>query len=336
LSLFLLVILLYPYSPSDSVRSLVTLCEVPERALLFAELAARDGGQASVDYALLLEAAGRFAGAGNAYRAARGWSEDQMLTAWLTARILGTARLDTTIALAVVLRNPGNEPVEDIHVEVPCPVPHPPYQEMGVLQWDFTEEDGFLRCRIDRMEAGSTRRLPIILRVRQEPWTFRPIADPMADGALTMDSLGEVLRSVSGGIGSSPEGPCLEAAMKLALALEEMGVHTLVTGGLLRSSPDSLTFHAWNILDGSGMPMDAVLFAVDSLRGVGHSSTDLIPLWDLGASGGHEVSVLFSGDPDGLEVNMEVSFLDGKLLDLLLGSVPLLSCPPDGSERFFQ
>lgn len=331
-----MVILLYPYSPSDSARSLLTLCEIPERALLFAELAAREGGQASVDYALLLEAAGRFAGAGNAYTAARGWSGDPTLTGWLTARILGTARLDTTIALAVVLRNPGDEPVEDILVEVPCPVPHPPYQELGVLQWDFDEEDGFLRCRIDRMEAGSTLRLPIILRVSQEPWTFRPIEDPMADGALTMDSLADALRSVSRGLGSAPEGPCLEAAMKLALELEEMGIRTQVTGGLLRVSADSLTFHAWNLMEGSGMPMDAVLFAVDSLRGVGHSSTDLIPLWDLGASGGHEVSVLFSGDPDGLEVNMEVSFLDMELLDLLLGSFPLLSSPLDGSERFFR
>lgn len=335
MSLFLLL-LLYPYSPSDSARSIVTLCEVPERALLFAELAARDGGQASVDFAVLLEVAGRFTGAGNAYTAARGWSEDPTLTGWLTARILGTAPLDTTIALAVVLRNPGSEPVENILIEVPCPVPHPPYQELGVLQWDFTEEDGLLRSRIARLEAGSTLRLPILIRVRQTPWTFRPIADPMAGGVLTMDSLAALLRSVSAGLAPASGGPCLEAATKLAMELDAMGVQAQITGGLLRSSPDSLIFHAWNLLDGSGMPVDAVLFAVDSLRGVGHSSTDLIPLWDLGAAGGNEVSVLFSGSPDGLEVNMEVSFLDADLLNSLLRCIPLLPAPPDGLERFFR
>jgi len=335
LSLLLLLAALLRQAPSDSAWSLVTLREIPGRALLFAELAARDGGRAAVDHALLLEVAGRFEAAWNAYGIARGWSSDPALTEWLAERMLGTAPLDTVVILDVALRNDGSEAVDDVLVEIPLPLSHPPYQSLGILQWDFAEEDGLLRCRAGRVEAGTEVRLPVLLRIRQEPWTFRPIPDPPPGSPIGLDAIAGLLRDVSRETGATPGGPCLEASTELSERLGDAGVGVEITGGLLRVSADSLTFHAWNLLDVSGLPLDAVLFAVDSLRGIGHSSTDLIPLWDLGSTGGHEVSVSFSGDPEGVSLDMEAALADEAVLRSILGCVPLLPAGDTDPERLF-
>lgn len=311
------------FSPSDSTWGLVALSSVSDRALLFAELAAREGGQSTVDYGLLLETAGRFPQAQVAYSVARGWSTDPDLTVWLTARICGTAELDTLIVLTVVLRNPGPGRVEDVVVEVPRPLPHPPFQQLGLFQWRFMDEDGSLICRLDGIDPDSTVNIPLILHLRQVPHTFRPIEDLLADDGISLRQVVQAIRSIPVVESPGSGGPCLRAAMDLAAMLHTMGSEAEVTGGLLRPSPDSLVFHAWNTLSGSGLPMDAVLFAVDSLRGIGHLPTDMIPLWDLGATGGHEVSVYFTGSPEGLEVGMNADFLDMALLTGVLAAVPL-------------
>jgi len=324
------------FSPSDSAWGLVTLSQVSDRALLFAELAARDGGQSTVDYGLLLEAAGRFPQAQGAYSMARGWSTDPDLTGWLTARISGTAELDTLIVLTVVLRNPGPGRVEDVVVEVPMPLPHPPFQQLDLFQWHFTEEDGVLICRLDGIDPDSIVSIPLILQVRQVPCTFRPLEDLLTDDGLSLPQVIHAIRSVPVGQSPGSGGPCLQAAMNLAAVLEEMGSEVEVTGGLLRPSPDSLVFHAWNTMRGSGLPMDAVLFAVDSLRGIGHLPTDMIPLWDLGATGGNEVSVYFSGDPEGLEVGMTADYLNTDFLNGVLATVPLPAFRSRVNGRLFR
>ena len=79
MSVLLAIMLSYGYSPSDSSWNLVTLGNIPERAILFAELAAKDGGKSTVDLAVMLEMAGRFAEAERCYYLALNSSTDCLL-----------------------------------------------------------------------------------------------------------------------------------------------------------------------------------------------------------------------------------------------------------------
>jgi len=323
--------LLFTYEPADSAWSLVTLGSIPDRALLFAELAARDGGQAAIDFGLLTEAAGRFEEAGNYYTIARGSADDPLTADWLETRILGTAAVDTLILLTAVVSNNGPGAAGNLRVEVPLPIPHPPYQELDLFYCEFsTEESEFtLVHTIDDLPAGSVIHLPLIVRIRQVPHTFRPLSEPLPGLQISLGQLISIVRSIPLPEESAGPGPCLEAAELLTDAASNTGLDLEITGGLLRSGSGELLFHAWNTVRASGMPMDRVLFSVDSLRGFAHAATDLIPLWDLGRADGHEVSIYFIGEALDLTVDMEASYVDMEFIRAVLSVIPtFIPIPP--------
>lgn len=333
MSFLLAAIMLYTYSPADSVWNMVTLGSVPPRALLFAELAAREGGQAVIDLGLLMEISGRFEEAGSYYTIAAGSAEDTLTSEWLDTRIIGTAPLDTLILLAVVITNGGPGPAEELMVEVPLPVPHPPYQELELFSWGFQQDGSSLSQTVTRLPEGTSLILPMAVRISQSPYTYRPLDMGLHPLPITVEELAAVLRSVALPGEVVGPGPCLEAASDLASAADEAGLLLEITGGLLRSGSGELLFHAWNTVPETGLPMDRVLFGVDSLRGLAHASTDLIPLWDLGAAEGHEVSLYFAGDGFDLEVGMEVAYADMDVLRAALSVLPSFIPVPEGLLR---
>ena len=97
MKLLLVFLLSYAFSPRDSCRILVTLAEVPDRALLFAELAASESGEGMLTMGRLLEVSGRFAEAAGYYRRIAVPGSDPDLVRWLSDRQAGTLPLDTTI-----------------------------------------------------------------------------------------------------------------------------------------------------------------------------------------------------------------------------------------------
>jgi hypothetical protein len=102
-----------------------------------------------------------------------------------------------------------------------------------------------------------------------------------------------------------------------------MGLGLRVTGGLIRGAGDSLFFHAWNHFQEEFLPIDVSLFNSDSLRGIAHCPADIIPLWDLQITGGHEVSAFYSQPDADLTVAMTASFADPEIMGTLLDMYPL-------------
>jgi hypothetical protein len=101
-----------------------------------------------------------------------------------------------------------------------------------------------------------------------------------------------------------------------------MDIHLQVTGGLLRTGGDSLLFHAWDLHEETGIPMDVSLFQSDSMRGIAHCPTDIIPLWDLEAVDGHEVSVFYHDPSAQLSVSMSAAFGDADILAVIKDIFP--------------
>ncbi len=305
--LLLALLTVADYSPADSCRALISMTEIPERALLFAEVAAREGGQALVDLALLLEVAGRFEEARVVYESAAGnVDDDPWLESWLAARALGTAPLDTLVLLRAIVANEGDGTVTDLQVEIPLPEPHPPYQELELVGGVFEVSGDVMLAPLDSVAPGEQASLPLLLRISQQPYTFRPI--PRTYAGMDLDALTEFVRMVPDPETVQGSGPCLYKAIFLRDLLEYEGIEVSVVGGLLRSADGSLVFHAWNLSD-ANMPLDPVIFTVDSLRGIGHCPTDIIPLWDLMATGGNEISVFYPADQDAqLSIGMTATF----------------------------
>lgn len=309
MTLLLALLLAAPViSPSDSVRSLVTVARVPERALLFAELAARmEGGDAGVRLGSLLELAGEFDDALRQYRLllASGPSDD--LRGWLRDRSRGSASLDTMLVLRATVENVGELPVRDLEVTMPLPRSHPPFQSLVIGQTSMARNGDVLRAGIDSLAAGESRRLTVLMHLEQVPGTFRPL--PGSVGGVTLNRLLEEALAASRTDGSDGFGPCLSMARELRSRLAgrlELGV----VGGLVRRG-DSLVFHAWNLVEEgplSGMPVDPLLLGEDSLRGIGHCPTDLIPLWNLLDTGGSELSVVSPAAAPGIRLRMEAVF----------------------------
>ena len=104
-------------------------------------------------------------------------------------------------------------------------------------------------------------------------------------------------------------GPCLDMAVEFMEEARKEGIRAGVEGGLVRRG-DSLVFHAWNVLlDGiPGLPVDPLLFRTDSLRAIGHCPCDVIPLWDLGAARGHELSVYHAGREADIGITLSAAF----------------------------
>ncbi|OPL20093.1 MAG: hypothetical protein AVO35_01160 [Candidatus Aegiribacteria sp. MLS_C] len=305
------VLLAFGYSPSDSSWNLVTLAEVPEEAVLFAELAAREGGRTVIDFGSLLEVSGNFSRAASVFRVAYGSSDDESIREWLHRRIKGSELLDNVLVIVTRISNTGGERIEEVSVRIPLPTAHPPYQSLEIVTGAFRADGSVMEAPVYRLEPGSTAVLPLVLRIVQVPFTYRPIGSDLESrmGEDGLDGIAGMMRSIQ--VPEEPEGPgpCLGLAMALRDSAAAGGVALSVTGGLLREPGDTLVFHAWNLLLPDMLPLDVSLFHVDSMRGIAHCPTDVIPLWDLESTEGHEVSAYFS-EPDGnLSVSMEASFL---------------------------
>jgi hypothetical protein len=301
------VALLYSFSPVDSCRSRIDLARISDEAVLFAELAARQGGDGPIVFARLLEVAGRFEDAAAAYGIALGGAEEEATRSWLSDRRSGSMPIDTVLVLTAVVRNAGATPAVDLMMVMPLPRSHPPYQTIDLLAGRFHEEDGRLVCMIERLDPGVSRELTVMIRLRQRPYTFRPIPDPIGDTPL--DEIAALLGGTTVPTDWSGTGPCLDMAFDFSERAALLGLDAGVEGGLVRRG-DSLVFHAWNLLlEGvPGMPLDPLMFQTDSLRAIGHCPSDVIPVWDLGSTGGHELSACYPGQEAELEITLQARF----------------------------
>ncbi len=300
----LTVLLLVPYCPSDSARTLLTIREVPLRALLFAEQGARSDGAEVVEFARLLELAGRFTDAARVYSLAVAQTGPST-PGWLSDRLRGVSTLDTTLVLEACLRNRGTTMVRNVVLMVPRPASHEPYQTICVLESDFSGGGPVLTCVVDSLAPGARVFKTIRLGVHQEPHTFRPIHAVLGDD--TLKALMEIARRVEGT--RAAPGPCLEMSRELAEQARESIVPIHVAGGVMFRG-DSLVFHAWTVLDSlvPGLPIDPLLMRTDSMMAVGHCPSDMIPLWNLDYTDGCELSALYSGISSNLEMNMRAYF----------------------------
>ena len=325
MSILLAVLLAFTYSPGDSSWNLVTLGDIPERAILFAELAAKDGGRSTLDLATMLEIAGRFTEAENCYSLALNSSTDPDLSEWLENRISGTRNLDTLVILSIVLSNMSEADAVDISIEIPLPESHPPYQSIERLAGVFIADGNLMVQHIDLLPAGAVIVLPLILHVAQQPYSFRPLPAyfPCIHGSVSLEDISSFLRAIQIPETQTGPGPCLTVAYLVEEEAAETGLHFQITGGLLRTGTDSLLFHAWNHLGGTGIPVDAVLFHTDSLRGIGHCPTDIIPLWNYEYTDGHEVSVYYPQQNINLDVSIHASFADPDFITGLLNIFPI-------------
>lgn len=300
----LLALLLAQYCPSDSARALLSIREIPLRALLFAEQGARADGAEVVEFARLLELAGRFTDAARVYSLAVAQTSPAT-PGWLTDRLRGVSTLDTVLVLEACLRNRGGTTVRNVVLMVPRPTSHEPYQTIRMIESDFSGGGPVLTCVVDSLAPGARVFKTIRLGIHQQPHTFRPIHAVLEDETIT--ALMEIARRVEGT--RADPGPCLEMSRELAEHVRENIVPIHVTGGVMFRG-DSLVFHAWTVLDSviPGLPIDPLLMRTDSMMAVGHCPSDMIPLWNLDYTDGCELSALYSGISSNLEMNMRAYF----------------------------
>ncbi len=294
-------------SASDSVRSLVTVASIPERALLFAELAARmEGGDAGVRLGSLLELAGEFEDARRQYRLLLASDPDDRLKEWLRDRSRGSSRIDTLLLLTASVENSGHRPVRDLEIMMPMPRGHPPFQSLEVRRTSMNVSGDVLTAEVDSLPAGGSRSFTVLIALSQVPGSFRPLPDSI--GSLSLEQVLEETSAASRTGGGDGFGPCLSMARELRARLAGR-LDLAVVGGLVRRG-DSLVFHAWNLVaEGPlrGMPVDPLLLREDSLRGIGHCPTDLVPLWNLLDTGGSELSVVCPAGGSEIRLRMEAA-----------------------------
>jgi hypothetical protein len=324
LIVLLAALLSFGYSPGDSSWSLVTLNEIPDRAILFAELAAKDGGRPVIDLAAMLEIAGRFSDADRIYSLALNSASDPLVADWLENRIAGSRVLDTLVTLSAVITNSGTMDATDITVEIPLPQSHPPYQSIEILAAAYLENEDLMTFHLDSLKSGTSVTLPLILHICQQPYTFRPLPASFqgTEGTVRLERIAAVIRAIQIPETDDGPGPCLEIAFELKDRAIESDLELQVTGGLLRTGGDTLLFHAWNLMTDTGTPVDATLFHADSMRGIGHCPSDIIPLWNFEPADGHEISIFYPQQDIQLEISMQASFADLRLIYGLLTLFP--------------
>lgn len=317
-------------SPADSCRNRLELSSITEEALLFAELAARQGGDGPILYARVLELAGRFAEAATAYGIALGSAENEATRSWLADRRAGSTPVDTLVLLTASVLNTGDEPLTGLELAMPLPRSHPPYQDLRTLYGPFHEEGGRLICRLDSLPPGCAVEVPLLIHVIQEPFTFRPLSAP--PGGPGLADISALAARIEFPDSFSGTGPCLDMAVEFRDRAGIAGLEAGVEGGLVRRG-DSLVFHAWDILlEGiPGLPVDPLLHRTDSLRSIGHCPCDVIPLWDLGASGGHELSVSCPESCEALSIGLSAAFSAMDRDNILFR---LMEAAPDGFFAF--
>ncbi|PIE53647.1 hypothetical protein CSA37_00335 [Candidatus Fermentibacteria bacterium] len=289
----LIMLLGIAVSPADSARALISIRDIPEAAILYAQMAAVENGTWLLEYGRLLEADRQWIRASNAYGLALAGTSDQNSSRWLLNRIQGCSVLDTTLVITVTVANSGTITARDLQVIIPMPEIHPPYQEMLLLQNDFSISAGVLYAQIPCLEAGETKELEITLKVHQEPWSARPVTfSEMSQSDLSW--LSSLLKEMV--FPSALPGPCVPVSSELSSLAAERGIDLTVTGGLILDG-DSCLFHAWTENEANGLRIDPVLFASDSLLGFAHNPTDVIPLWNMEPTDCSEITVLYS-NPD--------------------------------------
>ena len=325
MSILLAILLSFGYSPGDSSWNLVTLGNIPDRAILFAELAAKEGGRLAVDLAIMLELSGRFSEAEHIYSIALNSATDSLLTGWLDDRLKGNRPLDTLVILSTMISNVSETDAVDISIEIPLPESHPPYQLIEQLAGAFMADGNLMKHHITLLPSRTTIVLPLILHITQQPYSFRPLPAvyPTISGSVTLEDISSLIRTIPMPETEIGPGPCLETAYLLRDKAEEAGFELQIVGGLIRTGTNSLLFHAWNHLPETGIPIDAVLFNQDSLRGIGHCPTDFIPLWNFEYTNGHEVSIFYPQQNIQLDISMQASFADPDFVAGLLKLFPM-------------
>lgn len=323
-------LLLLDISPQDSVGKSVSLAEIAPSAVLFAEMAARDGGEDALLLGRMLELSGRFDEAALYYRMALEDVRNSETAVWLEQRLAGSTPLDTILVLQARITNTGSSTARGLTLLMPLPESHPPYQEISILGGAFDPDSGFLVCSVDSLGAGERRNLPVFIRVEQRPFTYRPISMP--PGFPGLDTLGDLLRGIEVPSSFTGRGPCLDMSREVARLAGQAGFQVEVVGGLVWRG-DSLIFHAWDVLANGlpGMPLDPLLFKSDSLRAVGHCPADVIPLWNLAR--GYELSVLYPSDQQGVEIGLRAFFLPFDPDSLSLPALLRFAAEPPGLRQ---
>lgn len=273
---------------ADSARALVTLRHVPQAAVVYAQMAAVENGEWMVHYGRLLEASGDFVRARTAYGLALGNATSEDAARWLQNRRRGTVLLDTCLVIRVEIVNTGEIAARDVQVLLPEPEEHPPSQELLVLSSDFQGSMGVLTAHIPCLAPGDTVVLALGLRIMQRPFSMRPIPAEITDE--TLNWLSRTMRELP--VPGALPGPCVPMCQEMKRLASGIGLPLEITGGLMIDGEECV-FHAWNEITGTGIRLDPLQFKTDSLLAVAHSPSDVIPLWNLDATDGYELTLLY-------------------------------------------
>jgi len=302
--ILLYLLLGYSLSPADSVNSLITIRTIPAVALHYAQMAAAEDGAWVLEYGRILEAAGEFTNASRVYGLAVGNSTSDETTKWLLNRRTGTLPLDTTLTITTTISNRSEKFAWGIQVIIPLPVSHPPYQSITITQNDFRQTGGMLSAYIPFIPPDKEIKLSLTLDIYQEPFTMRPITQALANS--TLNWLTEAIRNMP--IPDILPGPCVPMSKELQRLAAEQNIPLRIEGGLVLDT-EGFIFHAWNVIDSLEIRIDPLLFKEDSLLGIAHNPSDVIPLWNLETTDGYELNILYNNPNYNLNASMEVKAL---------------------------
>lgn len=294
-------LLCFLISPADSARELISIRHIPETAIYYSQMAAAEDGSWMLEFGRLLEASGRFSDARRIYGIALGNSTSTETSDWLINRRLGVTPVDTTLIITASVTNTGDITAWGVQVILPMPVPHPPFQDITIVQNDFSLSGGLLSADILFIPPGRTVDLSVEVHVLQRPGSARPVSQELSDEALQW--LTETIRAMP--VPAALPGPCVPMSEEMARLAEEQGLILRVEGGVILDRTGCI-FHAWNVLESSMIRIDPLLFKTDSLLAFAHNPTDVIPLWDLGPTDGYELNLLYKNPGYRLQGTMQI------------------------------
>lgn len=300
--IFLYLLLGYSISPADSVNNLISIRAIPTAALHYAQMAAAEDGSWLLEYGRILEAAGQFSNASRVYGLAIGNSTSDETTKWLLNRRLGTTPIDTIFTITTTISNLSDRIAWGIQVIIPQPVSHPPYQSIAITQNDFRQTGGMLSAYIPFIPPNEKIELSLTINIYQEPFTMRPISQTLPDS--TLNWLTDKIRNMA--IPDILPGPCIPMSKELQRLAAEQNISLRIEGGLVLDT-EGFIFHGWNVIDDLEIRIDPLLFKEDSLLGIAHNPTDIIPLWNLETTDGYELNILYKNSDYNLNASMEVT-----------------------------
>lgn len=284
----LLLLMGFSIAPADSARTLISIRNIPESAILYSQMAAVEDGGWMLEFGRLLEISGKFTDAYRVYGVALGNSSSQETSDWLINRRHGVSPVDTTLQITASVTNTGDITAWNVKVIIPMPVSHPPFQEIIITENDFTPSGGLLSARIPFIARGQTIDLSVTINILQQPWSARPIPESLSNETIAWIS--ETIRSMP--IPEALPGPCVPMSEEMAKLGREENLIMRVEGGVILDRTGCI-FHAWNVLESYELRIDPLLFKTDSLLSIAHNPTDVIPLWDLGTTDGYELNLLY-------------------------------------------